>query len=433
MRLALAAAFLVAACSSTPAAIPDLATSAGTSASGARLLYLTGSVDGAGLIPIDSLSLRDLSSEPLLRAKPAEPNPCGGSYSGPCALVTASADASALAVVGYSTSGASRVSVFDARSGALRARVSPEVPVVVDGLNVDGSRIFARNWPPAQLGAERLVLDAGTGKVLEREPAFPLDGTPVAWVIENETRHLYALMTSADLRATGPREVEARAWDLRTGKELWRRDLPSLLAGEWLTGRVGSEGEMRARLVPGIALSPDGRELAVVRAFDCCAPHGTLWLVDAVRGDLLSQRPYGGATSIFERLFAPSIALAKEDDEVAVNASFGADGSVLHVYSQSWKFDGRPEPYQYLGMVAVEVASAKVLGSDVKMEQWWYQNRVHWVRPSSDGEWLYVFLERAGNADPKGYVLRRLDPRTLAVLAERRLESYRNGFVLAAP
>ena len=347
--------------------------------------------------------------------------------------MTASADASALAVVGYSTSGASGVSVFDARSGALRARVSPEVPVIVDSLNVDGSRIFARNWPPAQLGAERLVLDAGNGKVLEREPAFPLDGTPVAWVIQNETRHLYALMTAADPRATGPREVEARAWDLRSGKELWRRDLPSLLAGDWLTGRVGSVGELRARLVPGIALSPDGRELAVVRAFDCCAPHGTLWLVDAIRGDLLSQRPYGGATSIFERLFAPSIALAKEDDEVAVNASFGADGSVLHVYSQSWKFDGRPEPYQYLGMVAVEVASAKVLGSDVKMEQWWYQNRVQWVRPSSDGKWLYVFLERAGNADPKGYVLRRLDPRTLAVLAERRFESYRNGFVLAAP
>src|SRR5207247_5088015 len=128
-----------------------------------------------------------------------------------------------------------------------------------------------------------------------------------------------------------------------------------------------------------------------------------------------------------------SIALAKEDDEVTVGASFGTDGSVLHVYSQSWKFDGRPDPYQYLGMVAVEVASANVLGSDVKMEQWWYQNRVQWVRSSSDARSLYVFLQRAGNADPQGYVLRRLDPRTLAVLAERRFESYRYAFVLAAP
>lgn len=426
MRLLLITAALVAACTA-PASQPNIET---PSAGGTRLLYLTASLDGSGLVPIDALSLRDLSSKPLLPASAGEPNPCGPGYSGQCALVSASSDAGTLAVVGYSPSGAAGVSLFNARTGALLRRVIPEVPAIVDGLSADGSRIFARSWPPAEINGQRLVLDARTGKVLEREPAFSLEGDLVASVLEGEGRRVYALVTSPDSRATGPREVSVGAWDLRTGRELWRRALPSLLAGEWLTGRVGSEGEVRAELVPGISLSPDGRRLAIVRAFDCCVVHGTIWLVDTSTGGLISQRAYDKAASIFERLFGSSMASAKEDEGTFVSASFAPDGRVLYVHSQSWRVD---TGYQYLGMSAIEIDGARVLGSDIKMETWWYQNRINWLNPSSDGKWLYVFLQRTGNADPKGYVLRRLDPRTLAVLAERRFESYRYAFVLAAP
>ncbi len=89
---------------------------------------------------------------------------------------------------------------------------------------------------------------------------------------------------------------------------------------------------------------------------------------------------------------------------------------------------------QYLGMVSIRVDDARVTGTDIKMERGWYDDRMIWVRPSPDGRWLYLFLERSGEfADPKGYVLRRVDPVSLRVLTERRFDGYRQPFFLARP
>ncbi len=83
-------------------------------------------------------------------------------------------------------------------------------------------------------------------------------------------------------------------------------------------------------------------------------------------------------------------------------------------------------------MVAVRLSDAALLGTDIKMERGWYDDQVNWLRPSADGRWLYLFLQRTGEfADPKGYVLRRVDPATLRVLTERRFADYRHAFVLA--
>ena len=64
--------------------------------------------------------------------------------------------------------------MFDARTGVLRQRFNPEVPVIVDALSPEGARTYARNWPPSDLTAERLVIDATNGRILEREPRFSL-------------------------------------------------------------------------------------------------------------------------------------------------------------------------------------------------------------------------------------------------------------------
>ena len=428
MRLALVAVLACAACSLVPATISSTHTPA-PSTSGERALYVTDSFNGSGLLAIDPLTLRDLSSKPLL--------PIGSTGSNSSFLM-ASDDGGTLAVANYSSYGYGQrvaaegldISMYDARTGALRARFNPEVPVMIDGLSADGSRIYAGNWPPRELTAERLILDATNGRVLLREPAFSFPGDNVSVVRDGDARRLYALLVSADPNATGPRAVELAAWDLRTGKALWRLGLPSLLAGDWLTGRTFGGVEVRSRLVPGLALSPDGSRVAVV----CCAATGSFWLVDAASGQLLSQRTYGG-TSFFERLFAPSVALAKSpEDSVIVNASFGVDGRLLHVYAQSSRVDEHGDSqHQYLGMATVAVEDAKVLGTDVKMEVWWYENRIFWTRPSPDGKWLYVFLERGGNPEPKFYVLRRVDAATLRVLTGRKFDTYRQAFVLRSP
>jgi hypothetical protein len=322
--------------------------------------------------------------------------------------------------------------MFDARTGALRARFNPEVPVIVDDLSADGTRIYARNWPPAEATAERLLLDARTGKIVEREPAFAIAGEQVARARDDQARRLYGLVVPSDPEATMPRAVDLGSWDLKTGKQLWRLSLPSLAAGEWRTGRIIGGTEVRSRLVPALALSPDRSQLAIVRAFGCCVPNGTIWLVDAETGTLVSERTFARSSSLLDQLFAPSIAVAKSlDESVVVSATFAPDGQMLYVHARMAKFDDQGvQRDQYLGMAAVALRDAVVRGDDIKMETYWYENRIEWLRASPDGHWLYVFLERTGSANPKGHYLRRLDASTLKVLAERRFDTYREPFLL---
>jgi len=436
VRALLASTLLIAACTAPPSGLP---TSPATetpggpplpSTAGDRTLYLTDSFNGSGLIAIDLLTLRDLSARPLLPIGPG-----GGNSS----FMASALDGSAVAVMNYwygdrAVAQGLEISVFDGRTGALRARFHPEVPVIVDGLSPDGSRIYARNWPPRELTAERLVLDASTGKILEREPRIDLASDAVAYARDERGRRLYALLVPIAPNATGPQPVELGAWDLSTGKELWRLGLPTLAAGQWLTGRTIDGLAVRSSLAPGLGLSPDGRQLAVVKEVGCCVPGGTLWLIDAQGGKIISERAYGPKASFFDRLVAPLVAEAKSwDESVGVSASFFPDGRTLHVYAQSSRVDEQGEPrHQYLGMAAVRLADASVTGTDIKMELLWYENRILWVRPSPDGRWLYVFLQRAGSPDPDRYVLRRLDPATLRVLAERRFDGYRQAYLLAS-
>ena len=417
---------IAAACTWAPAG------STGSPAAASELaLYITDSFNGAGLIAVDPLTLQDRSTKPLLAISATGANN---------SWTVASLDGSTVAVMNYNygAPAAARdldIAVFNARTGDRRARFNPQVPVIVDGLSANGARIYARNWPPSSTTAERLLLDATNGKIVDREPQFAIVGDQVAQTRDEQARRFYGLLVPSDADATTPRPVDLGSWDMRTGKELWRLRLPSLAAGEWKTGRIVDAAEVRSRLVPALALSPDGRQIAVVSAFDCCVAHGTVWLIGADSGTLISQRTYQPGVSFLDRLFAPSIAVAKSlDESVIVNASFSPDGEMLYVYAQRSKVDDRGEPkHQYYGMVAVAVRDAAVRGHDIKMETYWFDNQIGWIRASPDGRWVYVFLEHSGGADPKGgQFLRRLDASTLRVLAERRFDSYREPFLLAS-
>jgi hypothetical protein len=427
VRLAVMATALLVACS--PAAQAPVATTA-LAADGAKATYLTDSFNGSGLVAIDPLTLHDAATRPLL---PLERTAANNTFT------VAARDGTAIAVMTYAYGNPAEprgldISVYDPRTGTVRARFHPEVPVIVDGLSADGSRLFARPWPPRDLSAERLVLDASTGKLIEREPAISWRGEPAAHARDDEGRRLYVAVVPADPQATAPRSVDLGAWDLRSGKELWRVPLPAVTAGRWMTGRTLDGRPIYASFSPGLALSHDGRMLAIVTTAGCCVPSGKLWLIDAHSGTVLSERGYQGGTSLLDRLFRGSIAEAKSwDESMTVSAAFFPDGEVLHAWAHGIRIDERGEPiHQYQGMVAVRLSDAAVLGTDIKMERGWYDNQVSWVRPSADGRWLYLFLKRTGEfADPKGYVLRRVDPAALRVLTERRFADYRQAFVLA--
>lgn len=428
MRRLIITVFIAVACTST--SVQEAGHPAEAATADKLALYLTDSFNGGGLIAVHPLTLADRSATPLL---PITPTLANNTWT------TASLDGSAIAVMTYNYGeppAAARgldIAVYDARSGTLRSRYNPEVPIIVDGLSPDGRRIYARNWPPADFTAERLVLDATNGRILEREPRFSVAGDAIARTRDEQARLLYGLLVPKDSGATGPQPVDMASWDLRTGRELWRVSLPSLAAGEWKTGRIVDGAEVRSRLVPAVALSPDRTQIAVVRAFGCCVPHGTIWLIDAKTGTLISQRTHEPGASFFDQLFAPSIAAAKSlDESVIVHASFSTDGQSLHFYAHSSTINDQGEPrHQYYGMVTAALRDAAVRGHDIKMENYWYENRIEWIRASPDGRWLYVFLERTGSANPKGFFLRRVDASTLRVQAERQFDGYHQPFLLA--
>jgi hypothetical protein len=427
MRWIVAVLVFAAACTSVPAQSTGSPAQAPTA--GELDLYITDSFDGAGLIAVDPLTLQDRSTKPLLAISPTGAN---------TSWTAASLDGSTIAVMNYNYGRTPDprsldIAIFDARTGTLRAGLNPEVPVIVDGLSPDGTRIYARNWPPGDATTERLLLDARSGKIVEHEPPFAIVGDQLALTRDDQARRLYGLVTPSDPEATVPRSTDLVSWDFRTGKELWRLGLPSLLAGEWKTGRIIDGAEVRSRLVPALALSPDGRQLAIVQAWGCCVPNGTIWLVDANTGALISQRTFARPASFLDQLLAPSVAMAKSLDEfVVVSATFAPGGEMLYVHARTAKVDDQGDQKSlYLGMAAVRLRDGVVRGDDIKMEIYWFDNRIEWVRASPDGRWLYVFLERTGSANPKGHYLRRLDASTLKVLAERRFDTYREPFLLA--
>jgi hypothetical protein len=425
----LAATLILAAACVSPA--PGSRSSSEQPTAGEMALYLTASQNGADLIAVDPLTLQDRSTKPLLPINATAANNSS---------TMASTDGSTIVVVSYNyrapvVARDLDIIVFDARTGLRRDRFSPEVPVIVDGLNFNGTRLYARAWPPRDPDAQRVVLDATNGKIVEREPALAIAGNTVATTTDEHARLQYRLLVPTDPHATAPRAVDLTSWDLRTGKERWRLSMSSLSAGEWKTGRIVDGAEVRSRLVPALALSPDGRQIAVVRAFGCCGSMRTVWLIDANSGTLLSERTHGVVGSFLDRLFAPSIAVAKSlDESVVVSASFSPDGRTLYAYSHSSQIDDQGElKHQYFGMMAVGLHDAALRGHDIKMESYWFNNRIAWTRSSPDGKWLYVFLEHAGGADPQGgYFLRRLDASTLRVLAERRFHGDRQHFLLAS-
>lgn len=291
MRLSLVVAVaLLAACAPLPTGL------AGTPApsplerfggSGEMAMFLTDSYNGSGLIPIDHLTLQDRSTKPQLPLYPS---------SGNNSSMVASQDGSTVAVMNYwyrdpVVPQGLEIGIYDAPNGLLRARFNPEVPVIVDGLSPDGSRIYARAWPPRESTAERLVLDTVTGAVLAREPKFSWRGEGFATVRDERTRRVYALLAPTDPKATGPQPLELGGWDLRTGRELWRISVPSLSGGRWPTDRIIDGRAVYSSLTPGLAIGNDGSRLAVVGAFGGAT--GTVWLIDSERGEVIFQRAYG--------------------------------------------------------------------------------------------------------------------------------------------
>jgi hypothetical protein len=253
--------------SSTPRAVAALAclvllAAVGCSGPGSAPafgLYVAEATNGHTLVPIDPATLSDRGGgTPLVLGSSA----WGWSFSG---------DGSTAVGVVY-PEGADRglltkptVVIRDARTGAERARL--QSPAHGTGqLSRDGSRLLIqhRRAGPGWELHDWHLLDAGDGRVLGSGQA---EGPSAQTWPDPELRQLYRVLTPAyGLDRRGPGPVQIAAYDLETGAEVGRLELPGVLGGWWPGDRVIREERVTAYLTPGAALSPDGRRIAVVDA-----------------------------------------------------------------------------------------------------------------------------------------------------------------------
>jgi len=388
--------------------------------------YVSDAYDGSGLLPIDPHTLADRSDRPLLAPDVTR--------SGPSAMVV-SPDRGTIAVVAYTSpgdpSGAGiTIRVFDARTGAERAEFHPALPVIIDALTADGSQLVGRDWPPKDLNVPRRVLDATDGRLLATFPPPAPAATCCLTRLLGDLagRRTYGLLVpGSDGPASGPRVPTLVAWEPRSGRELGRLPLDGMLAGFWQTDRIVDGRPVGASLDPGIALSPDGRRIAVLSAQE-----DLLTLIDATDLRVLWTRPLAkqGGGLDWLGLGARSAAAKGETEGASRSLVFSADGRRLYASGSSTRLDDRGEPMiEPFGLLAI---AADDHGGGRVVAAGFTHDIVNWLRVSPDGAALYVCVSPGGGAQPS-FIMRRLDPVALTTLAERGFPAMPQLHFLAAP
>lgn len=316
-----------------------------------------------------------------------------------------------------------RVRVFDLRTGAERASFRPSRAALVDALSPDGTKLFARYWPPGPITAGRVIFDSATGREIETLPALSVNGL-TSWLIDYATLRLYGLAV-ADVsgKASGPQAATFVAADLRTGRELRRLPLDGLVAGLWETEVGGTRRQ--SELQPGFALSPDGTRLAILRA-----DGDWLTFIDTASLGVLWTKRLSRPVSLLERFgLGPLVAEAKTNYEArSWRLTFSPDGKRLFAMEQAMQLEGETAArYATPRLRSIDIERAAIQSEIVPTD------RVLWTTASPDDGGLYVLMERQETAGSDRYRLVRLDAARLAVTASRVLDDYREMRVLIPP
>ena len=352
---------------------------------------------GLELMPIDPHTLADLPDRPALRI----PDLTFGHFTG-----LASADGSTIAVMQYTGALATAedvtIRIVDARTGGERTRFRTPVPVEMQHLTADGSRLFA--WGPAYRPEpqRRYVWETANGRLLAAVPEAGF------WLITYDAggQRAYGL-AALDPEGSGLREATLVAQDALSGKDLGRVRLAGVLVGQ----------EAGIPVQPWIAVSPDGgRRVAVLHAGG-----NALTLVDAASLRVLWTRPLTRAAGVPDRGQPPP-----PDGKLLRHfnwiVGFSPDGRYLYTSGvEEWTAAAGRINYRLLGLRAIAVARAEIVAETSA------EPRPESFTIAPDGNALFTISPRRDAPRcSDASVLRRLDPLTLAVTAERAFPNERS-------
>jgi hypothetical protein len=300
--------------------------------------------------------------------------------------------------------------VRDGLLGPERARFPVPDWLGFPRLSRDGRRLMAeRRDENGEPRPGTYVIDTADGHVL---PAMGQASLAPAWT-ELDPNGRYLLRVEPPSNPGLPLRI--RLHDLDTGSQAGQLDL-AWPATSWPTG----------------SLAPDGRRLALIEPSSQQVTLVTLPALQIERTFSLSSPPSALDWFLDWSLLAPRVAHAKPEHGGALEARFTADGAALYVFGaeaiavspDQWSERG-------LGVRLLDLNQERVVASGLR------DQFVGRVLSTADGQATYTF-GLASTEDPRHlswgahFVLRRLDPLTLDVLASREFVGSRTLLVWPA-
>ena len=389
-----------------------------TAQANARAIYLTSSFNGSGWIRIDALTLKDLTSAPLL---PIAATGTNSSYT------LEPQDGSIVLVADFPPQSA-KMTIYDGRTGRPRGQLVLQTKMVIDAMSADGATVIGRigttNEP---ITGAKAVVSVADGHVIRTVPAAVIPGEIDAWPVAPDLSAMYFFTTPTHLSATpdqplGLQPLSLVVQDTVTGRTSSPIPLPGITAGAVLAFGSPTVAGTPTTYRPGIALSSDGKRLAAL-SFD----GRTLDLIDTRTLEVTTVQVRPKASLL--DLLGPRIAFGKTLNDVEMRPiRFTPDGSALLSYAQRTHYDDLGGPvYTTTAMQRIDVASGVITAERQANDEGTYGFQV-----GADGTSLYV-ISRSNSGPSKSFVLRRLDAVTLEVRAERALAIYSELHMLAEP
>ncbi|HZS93895.1 MAG TPA: hypothetical protein VFA78_03795, partial [Chloroflexota bacterium] len=322
------------------------------------------------------------------------------------------------------TAQTTQILVRDGRTGAIRRAITPHGWVAWPQLSADGTRLLVADGSHQTA----LVYNAKTGDLVSTlnigpqvspvpEGSSPTQIGPQAWLAPDMSRRYTLGPPSAYPAGTTP-PAQLVAYDLTSGAVVGQLSLPEARSGAFQTTVTmnGRSVAVPVVLDPGLAISPDGRQLAVV-ATDTGTV--TVTLVDAAH--LTIERTFTAKppTGLVRRALAwlgvtPHDAAAKGSGPIAAPAAiYAPDGKSLYVFGSEMN-TASPYPDRDLGIQRISLVSGTIAATLPSTQR---IVGITQIIPSPDGGSLYV-ISQGSTA-----MLRRLDARTLTVQATRSFDT----------
>ena len=322
--------------------------------------------------------------------------------------------------------------LFDAHTGRpLFPPHHPAVPFSITGVSADGSVAYGfddENLIDASCPAGHFyLLDVRTGRI-DRQLTLAAPNWDSA-LVSPDLRRLYTMTTPDQINRCGPRHSyhpRLTAYDLHTGQIVRSVRLKGVLGGRWPTRRTVSGETVTALWQPGIALSPDGSQLAVLDGST-----NTLTLLHArslqVAGTETVSHPRTALETIAGVLgVAPDAAEAKgQDSGVELQMQYTANGRSLLATGARLSPDRR-HPYgaaRDLGIQLIDIGSGQIRASLNDGTQ------ILSIWPAPDGSAVYSAVQGWSRQGGWLNTLRRHDPTTLRVVGRRTFPHMGNWFL----